>query len=133
MSESRLLGTYDYRAVNLIVGIREILDFAQGTDIIFERDEDSFTKQIGAEGNVTRSRSSNNAGLLTFSLAQFSASNEYLQNWANIDERTGAGVFPVKCVDKSNPNRELAISHYAWIVNLRTEAMASRPVRASGW
>ena len=112
---NELHGTYDFAKVALIVGTRQISGFENGTEITFERDEMSFSKKVDVDGSVTRARTNNNAGKATFTLTQYSPSNKYLQNLLNIDERTGAGVFPVKCVDRQNPMLELAIALRAWI------------------
>ena len=114
---NELHGTYDFAKVALIVGTRQISGFESGTEITFERDEMSFSKKVDVDGSVTRARTNNNAGKATFTLTQYSPSNKYLQNLLNIDERTGAGVFPVKCVDRQNPMLELAIALRAWIQN----------------
>lgn len=109
-------GTYDFKAVNLIVGIKEIEGFEDGSEIVAERAEDSFTSKVDVDGNVTRSRSNNTMGRITFTLSQFSSSNGYLQTLANLDERSGAGVVPAKITDKSNPSTESVIATEAWIV-----------------
>ena len=110
-----LNGSYNFKDVKLIFGVRQIKGFEEGTEIIAERDEVSFTKKADVDGSVTRSRSNNNMGTITFSLSQFSESNKYLSGIANLDERTGAGVFPCKIVDKSNPDEETVIATQAWI------------------
>lgn len=110
-----LLGTYDFKKVTLIVGTRQIKGFEEGSTIECDRDEDSFTKKVGVDGETTRSRSNNSAGSITFSLDQFSEDNKYLQGLANIDERTGAGVIPAKLVDASNPDEEIVIATAAWV------------------
>lgn len=111
-----LNGTYNFNDVSLIVGIRQIKGFEDGSEITVERDEDSFTKKVGVGGEVTRSRTNNSSGKITFSLDQFSELNQYLTNIMNLDERTGTGVIPVKLVDKSNPHNEIAIATQAWIM-----------------
>lgn len=115
MSEARVVGTYNFREVSVIVGTREITEFYAGSEVMAERDEESFTKQVGVEGNVTRSKSNNSCGTITLSVSQVSEDNKYLQNLANLDERTNAGIFPVKIVDKSNPSIELVTAFQAWI------------------
>lgn len=109
-------GTYDFKAVNLIVGIKEIEGFEDGSEIVAERNEDSFTSKVDVDGNVTRSRSNNKMGKITFTLSQFSSSNAYLQTLANLDEASGAGVVPSKITDKSNPSNENVIATQSWIV-----------------
>lgn len=110
-----LNGTYDFNLVNLIFGTREIEGFEDGTEITAERDEDAFTKKVDVDGGVTRSKTNNKTGTVTFSLSQFSPLNKYLSQLANLDERTGVGVLPLKIVDKSNPNEEKAIATQAWV------------------
>lgn len=111
-----LNGTYNFNEVNVIFGIRQIKGFEDGSEITAERDEDSFTKKVGVGGEVTRSRTNNSAGKVTFTLDQFSDLNQYLTNIMNLDERTGkGGIWPLKIVDKSNPHNEIVISTQAWI------------------
>ena len=111
-----LHGTYDFKKVSLLVGTREILGFESGTSIMAERDTDSFSKKVDVDGGVTRSRSNNTAGRISFTLAQYASENKYLQTLMNLDERTGTGVVPVKIVDKFNPTIEIVISLKSWIV-----------------
>lgn len=113
---NKLYGTYDFKKVSLIFGTKEIHGFLEGSEITAERAEDSFTKSVDVDGNVTRSRSNNSTGTITFTLSQFSEDNRYLQTIQTLDERSGAGVLPCKLVDKSNPNQELVIAPEAWIV-----------------
>ena len=115
MSEARLHGTYDFSKVSVIIGTRSITGFENGTDITCERNEDSFMPKVDVDGGVTRARSNNSSGRITFTLAQYSEHNKYLQDLMNLDERTGAGVIPVKIVDRQNPSTELVISLQAWI------------------
>lgn len=116
MSENKLHGTYNFKEVSLIVGTRQIRGFEDGTEISAARDEDSFNAKADVDGSVTRSRSNNTMGTVEFTLSQFAEDNKYLQTLANLDERTGNGVIPVKVVDKSNPNEEKAVASEAWIV-----------------
>ena len=111
-----LEGTYNFKLVNLVFGVREIEGFEDGTEIIAERNEDSFSQKIGVDGNVTRSNSNNTSGRITFTLSQFSESNAYLQTIMSLDESTGSGVFPSKISDKSNPSNEQVIATESWLV-----------------
>lgn len=110
-----LNGTYNFKNVSFIFGAKQIKAFEEGSEITAERMEDAFTSKVGVGGEVTRSASNNKMGQVTFTLDQFSESNSYLTGIANLDERTGAGVFPLKIVDKSNPSNELVIATQAWI------------------
>ena len=110
----KLLGTYDFNDVILVVGVKRIEGFEDGTEIIAERDEDSFTKKVGVGGNVTRSKSNNFAGFIEFTLQHLSKDNAYLEGLALADERTGVGVIPVAIIDKSG--QEKVVGSEAWIV-----------------
>jgi hypothetical protein len=110
-----LSGTYNFKEVDLVFGTRKIEGFEDGTEIVVERAEDSFTEKVDVDGNVTRSRSNNTMGTITFTLSQFSEANKYLQDLMNLDERSGTGVVPAKINDKSNPSEELAIASQAWL------------------
>lgn len=112
---NELLGTYNFNENKLVFGTREIKGFEDGTEIVAERAEDSFTAKVGVGGEVTRSRSNNNLGTITFTLNEFSPSNRYLQDIMNADEATGDGVLPAKIIDKSNPQGEKASGTEAWI------------------
>lgn len=114
--ENKLWGTYDFGQVSLVFGTRALEGFEDGSEITAERDEDSFSKKVDVDGNVTRSRSNNSTGKVTFTLSQFAADNKYLSTIMNLDERTGAGVLPLKLVDKSNPSNEIVIAPEAWIL-----------------
>ena len=113
--QGQLHGTYDFLKVSLIWGTRELSGFENGSSITVARTTPSFSKKVDIDGAVTRSRSNDTSGTITFTLSQLSEDNQYLQNWLNIDERTGAGVLPAKLVDKSNPNNELVTALEAWI------------------
>lgn len=110
-----LHGTYNFKEVSLIFGVQQIEGFEEGSEIVVERAEDTFTKKVDVDGNVTRSRSNNTSGTIKFTLSQFSASNKYLQTIMNLDERSGAGVFPSKVTDNSNPDGELALATESWL------------------
>jgi hypothetical protein len=111
-----LNGTYNFKEVSLVFGIKSLSGFEDGSEIVAERTEDTFTSKVGVDGEVTRSKSNNSMGTITFTLDQFSSDNRYLQSIANLDERVGlGGILPVKLVDKSNPNNEIAIATQAWI------------------
>ena len=112
---AELHGTYDFNKVNLVVGVRSIKGFDDGSEIVAERSEDSFSLKIDVDGGGTRSRTNNSSGMVTFSLSQYAEDNSYLQDLMNLDERLGAGVFPLKIVDRANPSNERVISLRSWV------------------
>ena len=107
------LASYNPAEVSVIVGARPIKGFASGTFISAERDEQSFTKQVGADGEVTRSKTSNKGGRVTITLQQASESNEYLSTLLATDEVSATGVIPLLVRDASGTT--LLAAESAWI------------------
>jgi len=120
MSAGELLGTYDFNDVILIVGVKRIEGFEEGTEITAERNEDSFTMKTGVGGNVTRSKSNNFSGFIEFSLQHLAKDNAFLEALMLVDERTGVGIIPVAIIDKSGKEKLVA-----------TEAWLTRPANKS--
>lgn len=87
--------TYDPKQVQCIIGGAIIAGFADGEFINAERDEDTFTKVAGADGEVSRAKSNNKMSTLTLTLLQTSASNDILSAFALADELSNSGVIPV--------------------------------------
>lgn len=108
--------TYDFKSVAVIVGGRIISGFAEGDAIGVERDTDAWTEQVGAEGEVTRSKSNNKMGKITLRLQQASESNDVLMGLYAADQLSNAGVFPV--LIKDNSGRQLHAAEQAWIKKL---------------
>lgn len=104
---------YNPRKISLIVGVKAISGFVDGTFLELDYDEDAFTKRIGADGKVTRSASSNFSGSMTITLDQASDSNDYLSGLALIDRASGAGVVPVLLRDAGGST--IATGAEAWI------------------
>jgi len=93
--------TYAADQVNIIVGTRRLKGLAEGTFVEVVRRENTFTDSVGADGEVTRSKTSNRMADVTITLQQTSEDNSYLQNLHNNDENSGAGIVPFKMTDKS--------------------------------
>lgn len=116
--------TYDPKQVSMIVGGKIMAGFADGTYIEAERDEDSFMKKIGVDGEVSRAKNNNRGGKITITLMQTSPSNDDLSAFQQADEQTGQGVVPV--ILKDGSGRTLITSTAAWVkkpakVNLAKE------------
>lgn len=104
---------YNAAEVSVIVGTRRLTALAEGTFVSVTRDEDSFTKQVGADGEVTRARTNNRAGAIEITLLQSSPDNEYLQTLNIADELTGQGAVPVTVIDSSGTYK--AFCAQAWV------------------
>lgn len=92
---------YQASQVSITIAGIPISGYADGTFITVERDEDSFTKQVGTDGEVTRSKSNNRTGAITLVLMQTSASNLLLSAWLATDELGGSSIGPFLMKDNS--------------------------------
>lgn len=105
--------TYAADQVQVIMGTRRLKGLAEGTFVEIVRDEDTFTKQVGADGEVSRSKTANKSATATITLLQTSEDNAYLQGLHNTDENSGAGIVPFKVIDKSGTT--VAIATESWV------------------
>lgn len=86
------LKTYDPKLVLVSFGEVSLTGFADGTFVNVSRDEDAFTKLVGAGGDVVRSRNRNRSGSVTVTLIHGAPENDLLAAIAQADELTGTGV-----------------------------------------
>lgn len=105
--------TFDPGKIQVIIGGFEISGFADGTFVEAGRDEDAFTKVVGAKGEVSRSKSNNKSGFIKIILQQTSPSNDTLSAIAIADEQTNAGVVPV--IVKDALGTSLIFSAEGWV------------------
>lgn len=102
---------YNPKEVTLTVAGNIITGFADGSFVSIERNEDSWTLQVGTDGEGTRSKSNNKSGRVTFQLMQSSASNDILSGLFVLDEATSGGAVPVMVKYKNS----VFIAETAWI------------------
>lgn len=125
--------TYSPGDVALSIGGNLITGFADGTFVSVEREVDAFTKVVGADGEVSRTKSANYSGMMTLTLLQTSDSNRILGSYLLDDELDSSGVFDVLLTDNNDnkifagngwirkgPNVELAseLSNREWVIDL---------------
>lgn len=90
--------TYDPKSVIITFGSVAIEGFAD--DIItVTPNEDFFTKQVGADGEVSRARSANRTHDVVITLKQTSLSNLYLSGILEADGISNAGALPLSITD----------------------------------
>jgi len=106
--------TYDPKAIALTVGGVPITGFADGTFVLVERANDSFTKVVGADGETSRAKSQDRSGRITITLAQTSNSNDYLSSVMKRDEEFNAGVVPIQAKDVTGAST--VFSGSGWVV-----------------
>jgi structural protein KPP10_ORF10 len=114
MTLSNRTSSYDPAQTDVIIGGQTITGFAEGTGIEIERDEDSFTKVTGSNGEVTRILRNNRGAKVILTLLQGSESNLVLSNFLNIDENTGAGAVPA--IVKDNTGGSVQSATTAWVL-----------------
>jgi Protein of unknown function (DUF3277) len=99
-----------------------IVGYADGTFVEVERNEDSFTLLVGADGKGVRSRNQNRSGRIRFTLLQVSPSNDVLSQAAQADEVAGAGVGA--CQVKDNFGSTVVHAPNAWVLKPATVSFA---------
>lgn len=92
--------TYSPEDVILSIGGYLMSGYADGSFITVERETDAYTKLVGADGEVSRTRSANRSGALTLTLKQTSDGNRILGTFLASDETDDSGVFD--CFLKDN-------------------------------
>lgn len=90
-----------------------------------ERNEDSFKRKAGADGEQVRSRSLDRSGKITMTLMQTSAINARLQAAMLADEASpnGVGIFPLMVKDYGG--NTLWVAPETWIVKPAAHEMAA--------
>ena len=112
-----VMKTYDFKKVAVIVGGRQITGFAEGDDSVsVGQDSDAWTKTVGADGEVTRSKSNNKAGFVKIKLMKTSDSNDFLMGLYAADQLSNSGLAPVMI--KDNSGRSLHVVEQGWIKKL---------------
>jgi hypothetical protein len=88
--------------------------YADGTFVeIAPNDADGFKKKVGADGEVSRSKSSDNTHQITVTLLQSSDTNAYLSGIRNADKLTGRSILPLAINDLSGGS--MGFWPQAWI------------------
>lgn len=111
--------TYDPKEIVITLGgipgfaAHTVGGYADGTFVKVAFDADQFTKTVGADGEVSRSKSNNYAGSIEITLTQVSDTNDALSALAIIDRATSNGVIPVTVADLRG--RTLHVSTGAWV------------------
>ena len=121
------MDNYDPKQVVLTFKGVLITGFLEGTFITVERNEDSFEKTVGADGNVTRVRKNDRSGTITVVLQAESPSNDVLSASMLLDEQSGLGYGPVQV--KNINSTDLHTAAEAWV---RKPASAEYSDGASG-
>jgi hypothetical protein len=104
---------YDPNLVSVIAGGKILGGWGEGTYIEAERDEDSWMKKTGVDGEVSRAKNKNRGGKVTLTLMQTSPSNDILSAFQQADEQAGTGVFTIVVRDANGAT--LLSAADAWV------------------
>lgn len=105
--------TYNPKRVIIVYGGVPITGYADGTFISVAPSSDRFSKTVGADGEVARSKSNDNTHEVTITLLSTSLSNSYLSGILTLDKISDAGALPLQIIDLSGG--ELFFWPQAWI------------------
>ncbi len=86
-----LFKNYDPSRIILVWNTIQVQGYGPDTFVKAARNEDQFTEQVGAAGDVVHIRNRNRTGKVTFTLQDASPSNDLLSAIANADEISGLG------------------------------------------
>jgi len=108
-----MIKTYDPKEVSIIIGTRPLTGLADGTFVTVRRNSDSWSLQIGADGEGVRSKTNDRSGQVEIVLQQGSSDNDFLSELANSDEVSNGGVVPI--LIKDNLGSSLFAAESGWI------------------
>jgi len=116
MSYNDRLTTYAGDEVLCTFGPVIMTGFGPDDFVSIERNSDSFSLQVGADGESTRSKSNDRSARITVTLMQSSSANAALATLLAADENApgGASVLPLQIKDSSGFS--LHAAEKAWIV-----------------
>lgn len=107
-------GTYAAENVVITVGGVILSGFGDGDFVTAKYDEDRYTKKIGADGEVSRSRTASRAGSIEVVLSATSKTNDELSALFNLGQ-FGAFEAPVPLGIADLSGRSLAGASKSWL------------------
>lgn len=107
------LKTYNLKEVAIVCGGNLGQGFSDGDAVTVEYDDNIYNTSVGADGEVTRSKSNNRVATITIRLQKTSDFNDVLNNFYQSDRLSDSGVFPFML--KDNKGRELHAAEKCWI------------------
>lgn len=108
--------TYSPRQMAVILGGVPITGFAEDTFINVSPSSETFTRSVGASGEVSRVEKADRTGNLALTLQQTSPSNEYLTGLHLADRQSLAGTFSL--LIKDNNGNTVISAENAYIARL---------------
>ena len=105
--------TYDPKANVITLGPLILQGFAENKFLSAKRVTATFSTQVGASGEVARSKSNDRRGQVTLTTIASSITNDALSALAILDEQTGGGVGAFQVVDLNGTT--LLHAQNAWV------------------
>jgi hypothetical protein len=93
------VSTYDPKEVVVTFGAIPLDGYADGTFVEVAPAGEAFTRHVGADGEVSRSKSNDNTHDVTLTLKQSSLSNQVLSAANKADRITGRAMMPLSITD----------------------------------
>lgn len=108
--------TYDPTKLTVIVGGVIVSGFSDGDYITAKRDEDLYTKRVGADGHVARARNGNKSGTIEIKLLQGSPAVSEIATLVALDNFLFDGdvLIPISIVSPGTA-AELVVSTQSWL------------------
>lgn len=91
--------TYDPKLIVITFGGIALTGYEDGTFVDAKPSADRFSRKVGADGEVARSRSADRTHEITLTLQQVSPSNDYLSSVLLLDTVANKGVLPLQIAD----------------------------------
>lgn len=122
--------TYAAKKVQVVYGTHTLTAFMEDSFVELERNSDSFTLMVGADGESARAANADRSGKLKVKLLQTSPSNDILSTELNVDEATNTNAKP--CMVKDGSGRTLWSTAEAWI-SKPANAVFSKGIEGREW
>lgn len=106
--------TYSPKRVKVIFGDAQLSGYADGSFVTIEMASDTFTKNVGADGEVARSASADESGSVKLMLQQTAASNAILSAAHNADRLSLLGTKRLQIEDTNGST--LFVAPEAWVM-----------------
>lgn len=124
---------YDPNEVSILVcGIPIEGGFADGSFVEIAYTSDAFVTVVGADGDVTRSKTNDKRATITITLMQSSNSNQLLSALANLDQRAGNGAGVGPLLIKDNQGLSLYSGEHSWIAK-QPDAVFDKTAGPRAW
>lgn len=109
--------TYNLKQTVITVGGLPVEGFSEDDAVTFTPDAEEYTKSVGADGEVTRSRTNNFAGTFTFMLKQTSRSNDLFNTFLKLTRTVAVGdIFPISIKDLNGG--DFIFAEQCWIESM---------------